>query len=213
MRNARGKNILKLGAKMKFYLKKAIIGLAYLLFSAVTAYAILFIPDLVGLKIALLVLNLSLYCYVLAVTAFQDGQTAYKVRLANDLNRKQIILTGDDIPLDKQNEYKHYKGFVIGLIICIPVIVLIGIHAILMATNSSNQDFGLVASYIYMMVYAFAGLHVKVENLFNVVSPYWNLLAIPVIILVQGVFFYLGGRKIELQQEMIREKHRMIHGE
>lgn len=213
MRNARGKNILKLGAKMKFYLKKAIVGLAYLLFSAVTAYAILFIPDLVGLKIALLVLNLSLYCYVLAVTAFQDGQAAYKVRLANDLNRKQIILTGDDIPLDTQKEYKHYKGFVIGLIICIPVIVLIGIHAILMATNSSNQDFGLVASYIYMMVYAFAGLHVKVENLFNVVSPYWNLLAIPVIILVQGVFFYLGGRKIELQQEMIREKHRMIHGE
>ncbi len=198
---------------MKYYLKKAIIGLVYLIFSAVTAYGVLFIPGLTWLKVILLVLNLGLYSYVLGSTAFQDGQAAYKIRMANDLNRKQIVLTGEDIPLDTQKEYKAYKGFIIGLVICIPLIVLLIIHAIVSTNNPSNQDYGTTASFIYLMAFAFAGVGVKVDSLFAVVSPYWSLLAIPVIVLVQGIMFYLGGRKIELQQEMIREKHRMIHGE
>ncbi len=198
---------------MKFYLKKAIIGFVYLIFSAMTSYGILFIPGLAWLKIILLVLNLGLYSYILSSTAFQDGQAAYKVRMANDLNRKQIILTGEDIPIDTQKEFKPYKGFIIGLVICIPLIVLLIIHAIVSANNPSNQDFGVTASFLYLVVYAFAGVGHSVDTVFTAVSPYWSLLAIPLMVLVQGVAFYLGGRKIELQQEMIREKHRMIHGE
>ncbi len=193
---------------MKFYLKKAIIGLVYLLFSAVTAYAVLLIPNLVGLKVVLLGLNLLLYCYILSATAFQDGQTSYKVRMANDLNRKQIVLTGEDIPLDTQKEYKAYKGIIIGLVVCLPLVVLLLLHTIF-----QNQGFGRTAGFCYMSFYAFAGVNVKIDKLFSLISPYWALLAIPVIVLVQGLFFYLGGRKIELQQEMIKEKHRMLHGE
>ncbi len=198
---------------MGYYLKKAIIGFVYLIFSAVTAYAILFIPDLAWLKIVLLILNLGLYSYVLASTAFQDGQSAYKVRMTNDLNRRQIIITGEDLPLDTKKEYKSYKGFIIGAVICIPLVVLLVIHAIVVKSNPTNKDFGITAGFMYLIVYAFAGVGVKVDNFFAVVSPYWALFAIPVIVLVQGVFYYLGGRKIELQQQMIKEKHKMLHGE
>ena len=196
-----------------YYVKKAMIGFVYLIFSAVVAYGILFIPGLPWLKIILLILNLGLYSYVLAQTAFQDGQTAYKVRLTNDLNRKQIVLTGEDIPIDTKKEFKTYKGFMIGFVICVPLIILLVIHAIVTSSNPSNQSFAETASFIYLMFYAFAGVNVKVENVFAMVSPYWALLAVPVIVFIQGFFFYLGGRKIELQQEMIKEKHKMIHGE
>ena len=198
---------------MKFYLKKAIIGLVYLLFSAVTAYGVLFIPGLTWLKIILLILNLSLYGYILASTAFQDGQASYKVRMINDLNRQQIVLTGEDIPIDTQKEYRPYKGFIIGLVICVPLIVLLIIHLIVTSTNPLNQDFGVTASFLYLSFYAFAGAKFGVDKVFASVSPYWTLIAIPVIVLIQGLFFYLGGRKIELQQEMIKEKHKILHGE
>ena len=199
---------------MKYYLKKSIIGLVYLIFSAITAYGVMFIPtDLSWLRILLLVLNLGLYTYVLAQTAFQDGQAAYKIRMANDLNRKQIVLTGEDIPINVKAEYKAYKGVIIGLVICLPLIVLIILHAIITATNPQNLDYGTASSFLYLTFFAFAGVGVNVEKLFTIVSPYWSLVAIPVIIAVEGLFFYLGGRKIELQQEMIREKHKMFHGE
>ena len=198
---------------MKFYLKKAVVGFVYLVFSAMASYGVLYIPGLAGLKVVLLILNLCLYLYVLSATAIQDGQSAYKIRMANDLNRKQIVLTGEDIPLDTQKEYKAYKGYIIGVVICLPLIVLLIIHSILMKTNPLNQDYGVAASVLYLSFYAFAGVNVKVGDLFAVVSPYWALVSIPVIILVQGFSFYLGGRKIELQQEMIRQRHKMIHGE
>ena len=198
---------------MKYYLKKAMIGFVYLIFSAITAYGILFIPDLSWLKIVLLVLNIGLYSYVLGATAFQDGQAAYKVRMANDLNRKQIVLTGEDIPLDTKNEYKPYKGFIIGLIICAPLIILLIIHAIVTSSTPSNVDFGNTACFIYMMAYAFAGVGVSIDKVFILVPPYWALLSVPLIVLIQGTLYSLGARKIELQQEMIKERHKMIHGE
>lgn len=198
---------------MGYYVKKAMIGFVYLIFSAITAYGIIFIPDLPWLRVILLILNVGLYSYVLGATAFQDGQAAYKVRMANDLNRKQIVLTGEDIPLDTKKEYKAYKGFIIGLIICAPLIILLTIHIIVTSSNPLNQDFGTTACFLYMMAYAFAGVNVSATKFFAVVSPYWTLLAIPLIVLVQGILYYLGGRKIELQQEMIRERQKIIHGE
>ena len=197
-----------------YYIKKAIIGLVYLLFSAVTAYGIMFIPaDFAWAKVVLLVLNLILYSYVLSATAFQDGQAAYKVRMTNDLNRKQIVLTGEDIPLDTKKEFRAYKGFIVGFVICVPLIILLIVHAVTTINTPKNQDFGITSSFIYLAFYAFAGVGVKVDYLFATVSPYWSLIAIPIIVAVQGVFYYLGGRKIELQQQMIKEKHKMLHGE
>lgn len=199
---------------MKYYLKKAIIGLVYLIFASITGYGIMFIPaDMAWVRIVLLILNVGLYSYVLSQTAFQDGQAAYKVRMLNDLNRKQIILTGEDLPIDTKSEYKAYKGLIIGLVICFPLIVLLIIHSIMGIVNPNNLDYGVTASFIYLSFYAFAGVGVKVDYLFTTVSPYWALLAIPVIMAVEGFFFYAGGRKIELQQEMIKEKHKMLHGE
>ena len=42
---------------------------------------------------------------------------------------------------------------------------------------------------------------------------YWSLIAIPVIVLTIGIAYYLGGKKIELQQQKIKEKQRLLSGE
>ena len=57
---------------MKYYLSHSLIGLLYLFFTAITAFAILMIQDLIWLKVILLVLNLALYVFIVATVAKKD---------------------------------------------------------------------------------------------------------------------------------------------
>ena len=78
-----------------YYIKQAIIPFMYLFFMALTALGIAMITDanLVWLKVVLALLNLGLYGVIVCATSYKDGQTALKVRIANDLERVQIIKT------------------------------------------------------------------------------------------------------------------------
>jgi hypothetical protein len=93
-----------------YYIKQAMIPAVYLIFMAMTAMGIAMITDanLVWLKAVLAVLNLALYGFIVAATSYKDGQTALKVRIANDLERMQIVKTGEDRPLKLREEYKAW---------------------------------------------------------------------------------------------------------
>lgn len=211
---------------MKYYLSHALLGLLYLFFSAITAFAILMIEGLIWLKVILLVLNLGLYVFIVATVAKKDGEDALKVRIANDLERKVIIQTGEDIQL-KKGEFAWWKGFVIGGVVCVPLVVLLIIHAILTSIDPTKTGAGAIAGFLYMMVFAFFRMDVVMgENVSTTVGSavqtnmpleagffYWSLLAIPVIVLTIGIAYYLGGKKIELQQQKIKEKQRLLSGE
>ncbi|MBR2498374.1 MAG: hypothetical protein IKB67_01490 [Clostridia bacterium] len=88
---------------MKFfwhYVKSAMVPFLYLIFMAFIAMGIVMINDnLLYLKIILSVLNISFYAYIVAMVFYKDGETALKTRLANDLERVQIVKTGEDRPL------------------------------------------------------------------------------------------------------------------
>ena len=211
---------------MKYYLSHALLGLLYLFFSAITAFAILMIEGLIWLKVILLVLNLGLYVFIVATVAKKDGEDALKVRIANDLERKVIIQTGEDIQL-KKGEFAWWKGFAIGGVVCVPLVVLLIIHAILTSIDPTKTGAGAIAGFLYMMVFAFFRMDVVMgENVSTTVGSavqtnmpldpsffYWTLLAIPVIVLTIGIAYYLGGKKIELQQQKIKEKQRLLSGE
>ena len=68
-----------------------------------------------------------------------------------------------------------------------------------------------------MMVFAFSRVNIgtgaTAATPINPAIYYWSLLAIPVIVLATGISYILGGKKIELQQQRIREKQRRIYGE
>ena len=189
----------------------------YLVMFDIIALGILCIGDkMVVLKVLLLVLNLGLYGFILCAVSFKDGQMALKVRMANDLNREQIVKTGKELPLKLNEEYKPWKGFLLGFNICIPLIIMTLIHFILTVGKdptiaSTANTSGALAGLLYMVVFAFA----QVKSTMAIISTtyYIALLAIPFFVVGMGVSYWLGGEKIIRQQEIIKEKHRQIYGD
>ena len=201
---------------MWYYVKQGLLPFIYLFFTAITAFGILCIEGLVWLKVLLLLLNIGLYVFIVSAASFKDGQEALKVRIANDLERMQIVRTGESLPLKLKEEYKPWKGFFHGFIACIPLVVLLIIHTVVILTGGGNGA-GAIAGFIYMMVFAFSRVNINTgataATPINPTIYYWSLLAIPVIVLATGISYILGGKKIELQQQRIREKQRRIYGE
>ena len=201
---------------MWYYVKQGLLPFIYLFFTAITAFGILCIEGLVWLKVLLLLLNIGLYVFIVSAASFKDGQEALKLRIANDLERMQIVRTGESLPLKLKEEYKPWKGFFHGFIACIPLVILLIIHTVVMLTGGGNGA-GAIAGFIYMMVFAFSRVNINTgataATPINPTIYYWSLLAIPVIVLAPGIAYILGGKKIELQQQRIREKQRRIYGE
>ena len=198
---------------MWYYVKQSMLSFVYLFFTAMTAIAIATIGDnLIWLKVVLGILNVGLYGVIIAAASFKDGQNALKVRMANDLERMQIIKTGEDRPLKLKEEYKPWKGFLTGFITCVPLLVLLILHTILiLVLGDAYTGAGITASIIYMMFYLFARVNSAVP-----VTPglfYWMLFALPFMMLLTGIPYILGARKIQLQQDAIKAKQRQIYGE
>lgn len=195
---------------MKYYLKNAVIPFVYLFFMMISALGILMIGDhLMWLKIVLAILNLALYEVIVCAFVFKQGEDAVKVRNANDLERKQIVLTGEPRPLKLAEEYKPFKGFIVGLVTCAPLLILMIVHTVIILCGGGNGA-GVVGSIIYLVVYVFFKLGGMATTAGTV---YAALAAVPVIMLSTGISYILGGKKIELQYKRIEESKRSIYGD
>ena len=182
---------------------------------ALTALGIAMITDanLVWLKVVLALLNLGLYGVIVCATSYKDGQTALKVRIANDLERVQIIKTGEDRPLKLLEEYKPWKGFMSGIVACLPCVILLIIHTILIfAVGKEFNGAGSIAGFLYMVFFIFIRLGAEVSAP-SVYIYYFTLTSLAVIPMFTGISYILGGKKIELQQQRIKEKQRQIYGD
>ena len=199
---------------MKFYLKKAFFIFVYIVLASFIAMAIAVIEGQVALKILLLVANLGLFIYIVCMMAYQDGQKALKVRIANDKEREHIIRTGEDININRSEEFKVYKGFLIGLVSCAPLLIFLALHLIISASNPANTTFSDISNYLYFFVGAFANL--DPSEIYEAViysTPYWSLLAIPPIMLAHGICFIFGAKKVEKQHQAVKDIHRSIYGD
>lgn len=197
---------------MKYYIKNAVLPFVYLFFMAITAFGILTIGDnLLWLKYVLLVLNLGLYVFIVCAYGYKMGQDALKTRNANDLERKQIILTGELRPLKLDEEYKPYKGALIGATACAPLIILLLLHTVLGLCGVGNGA-GIIASLVYLCFFAFFRASGSVAQA-TFGTYYITLIAVPVIVAAMGISYFLGARKIELQYKKIKENQRRIYGE
>ena len=196
---------------MWYYIKQAFLPFVYLIFMAMTAFGILCIDaDVDWLKYVLLALNLGLYGVIICALAYKDGQQALKVRIANDIERREIIRTGEDRPLKLKEEYKVWKGFLSGAIASAPALILTIIHAILYFTAGPVYNgAGAIASFVYMM---FSGF-IKISSELQQWHYYFNLIAIPFLTAMTGIPYILGAKKIQLQQDRIKAKQRQIYGD
>ena len=202
---------------MKTYLKQAFVPFVYLFLTAVIAFAILSIGDgLVWLKALLCACNIALYITVVGGISYKEGQTALKVRIANDTERRHIIRTGEDRPLRIAEEYKWWKGFLMGAIACAPMLILMLVHTVLILINPALNGAGVIACTFYMAFFAFMILGNGNSTSLKPLEPtkfYFNLISLPIVMLICGIGYMLGARKIQRQQDAIKQRHREIHGE
>ncbi len=197
---------------MKYYLKQSIFLVVYNLFMSMTAFAIIAIPEhLMWLQLILFALNIGLYLLIMSMTMFKEGELALKTRNANDLEREQLIRTGTSLPLKLNEEYKPWKGFLMGALVGAPMVICLIIHGILIAINPTFNGAGVASSFIYL------AYHAPVSVLLGKIS-HWGqyfimLYAIPIFATTSGVAYMLGGRKIQRQLDKISQKHHEIYGE
>lgn len=199
---------------MKFYTKKVGFVILYTMFTGIIASGILSIEGLVVLKIGLLLANIALFLYISCGITYQDGQKSYKILLSNDREREYMIKTGDICDICTTNEYHIRKGFLIGVFACVPLIILLALNLIITSANPQNVVVGEIAGFLYLPIYAFFNLDVANVHQELMYAPYyWTLLIIPLLVISQGVAYYLGAKKIEAQQESIKRTHQSIYGD
>ena len=195
---------------MWYYVKQSFISLIYLIFTAIIALVIMAIENF-WLRLGLSLLNLALYLTIVCAAAYKEGELALRVRIANDLERKEIIRTGADRPLKLREEYKDWKGFLFGLVACAPLIILLIIHTIIVNfIDTTSISVGAISAFIYADFYCFASLF------FGELAPwhyYFSLIAVPILSIATGVPYIIGAKKIERQRKVIKEKKRQIYGD
>lgn len=185
---------------MLYYLKKGFFSFLYLFFMMTISISINLIENLVWLKIILHLINAGLYFFIVGAVSYKDGQEALKIRISNDSLRREIIRTGEDKPLKLKEEYKPFKGAIIGTCVCIPLFLFLLIHLILILAGSETKTFGALASYIYSVTFAFfrmTGEEISMGEYF------YSLIFAGVLIPLYSVCYILGGKKAERRQEEI----------
>ncbi len=205
------KNLFTLGENMKYYFKKFLLLFVYLISSGIIATGALAFEGAEWIKLVFLILNLALFIFIYCAIAFKDGEKALKVRVSNDKIREIIVKTGEDYPLNLQGEFTIRKGFITGATACLPLVFLLLLH-LLFGNGSTNIALNSL-QLLYMAFYGFFNLDfLGVHSTVLYASPYWVLISIPVLVILHGVLFYLGGRRAELQQERIKNVHMAYHG-
>ncbi len=194
---------------MKYYLKKTVVPFVYTLIMACIAF---FFPwDKLPLFVSILIaiVNIAMYAVVVVITSFKDGETAMRLLHSNDAGRRRIIETGEDIKIDRNGEYKAYKGFLIGFFVCIPMVVLLILHTFLWILVE-NDVCGRIASIIYKgytILFNLAGQELVGDYC------YLALCAIPLITCISGIPYILGAKKMQRVYKDIKEQQKEIYGE
>ena len=195
-----------------YFLKEMVLPLIYLVILSVTSLGITAINNnLLWLKYLLNVLVLAFYGLIIGAISWKNGELGAKILHANDLERRRIIETGEDRPLNRLKEYRPWKGFVEGLAVCLPLILIMIVHTILILIDPNRIGAGALAGYLYMIVFMFFMPDLTMK--FSAGYYYLSLIAIPIFMVITGVAYILGYRKIQRQYEAVERKQNQIYGD
>lgn len=189
-----------------YYLKNAAIYYVYLILTMITAFAISAIKDLLWLKIILCILNMGLFCFIMFVMSAKTGEEAFKLKHTNDIKRRVIMETGDYYEFDTVKEYGRFKGVYIGLYASFPLFVMIFVQIILDICRVESSAISLVVGFTYGTFF----FPLRMIN--NTVSVYFSLYGAVIILLIAGLGYYFGARKIRLQTDKIKRTNEQIYG-
>ncbi len=182
-----------------------------MLLLAVTAAGIMCIR-ITWLAFALTLVNIALLIAITVIYMMRQGELAVKKMHANDLEREDMLRTGIPKELDKHKEYKPWKGYAIGAITTVPLLVCLFIHLILglVAGFGVHEGAGTVANVVHLTFTA--PIYVLSGNAIDGALCFALLYCVPISIVSAGISYRLGARKILKQYEKIRKTQESIYG-
>ncbi len=196
-----------------YYVKQALFGFVYLLFLAVSALGIMLIEN-IALVIVLLCLNLGLFIFLMFMYFIKEGEHAKEIKRANDLERREIIRTGEDRPLKEIQEYKPWKGFLTGALMAVPLLVFLLLYALIYACGGSENNFaGAVANFMYTPFFAFISVLLPEGATLSFGQYFIILYCIPFLSASAGVPYLIGAKKQQKKYDKIMDKQRMLYGD
>lgn len=197
---------------MWYLFKQSLVPFAYLFFSATIASGVFSIEGCDPIiAFVLLLINAGLYVFVVWSLLAKEGEKGFTARQTNDYNRKRIIETGEDLPLNIAEEYTWWKGFAVGGIIIAPLVILMLIHTIFLLAGSPIVGTGAITSFAYMVIFAFT--RIGATATVGIYDYYWTLLCIPFILSITGFAYIMGAKKKERQQKSIEQIKNNIRGD
>ena len=199
---------------MKYYLKKFLFLFVYIIMMDIVSFGAISIQTELWVRVLLSILSIAMYLFVVIIFGYAEGKLAEKTLFSNDNNRRFIIETGKDMPLKEHEEFKVWKGFVMGASVCFPMILGLIVHLIVYLCTGTVTAVGGATSICYMLFYApiFAGYLVS-GTVVPWASYFIMLYGIVVMTLAFGISYIVGAAKMKKEDDKIREKQKIIYGE
>ena len=198
---------------MWYYFKQTLFFFVYLIFMAMISLAITAI-GIDALEAVLFGLCIAMYTFIVCSSNYKDGQEAVKLLQSNNMRRKQIIQTGEYIEIKKAGEFRPWKGFLIGFIVVIPLVVMLIVHLILhLSSGGTANGAGAASGIVYMLFYAPYSSFMT-EAALKVGTHYFYLLyAVPYMMIICGVPYLIGAKKMQKQYDRIEQQQQMLYGD
>lgn len=196
---------------MWYYVKNFLFSFAYLIFMGLVPYGI----ETIGsgtFRILLNVGNVLLFLFLMGFFMMKEGEESRKRLKVNDMERKRILQTGELRPIKRAPEFRPWKGFFMGFNACAPLILTMLIHAIIYLFGGTNETAGVIGVTMYMgffMPYIMLkyGTLLKEDIFFT--EYFASLYAVVIIVLLYGLMYLLGAKKIEKQYAFIEERTKL----
>ena len=199
----------KIGWEILEYLRRALTPFVIKVMFGMTMFVLLLIEN-VQLRMVLMFVLLACDCVLSFVLFRSAGEQAYKMKQAGILSREQrpVGSAGAQGVYRPCKEYRPYKGFIIGLCICLLPLVLILVGA---TTGNAGCRAALLFTsgwaYLPVFVCLIAGnpdVTVPAETL------WWGLIIVGVILVLCGVAYILGARVEKRRQDALERRSETI---
>ncbi len=195
---------------MKYLLKLIVVPMVYLLCFAFSTVGIASISGFNELtKCIICAFFLLFYIFLVAIVMIKEGHDAYDILLRNNTQRRHMVETGVVVDFDTQKEYSVWKGFTIGLICCIPLVIMVVVH-LLLAPRGETSSVSIFCEMFYGVFFSVARTYKNANEMGFFIGSAFVVVALP---LITGVPFMLGASRRRKQQERVRQLNKELHGE
>lgn len=196
---------------MKFFAKALLIPFIYLIITAITGIGFANVEEIPrAVAFVIIFLDCILFLFIQGTFAFKHGEKGYKTLINNDIERREIVRTGEFREINKADEYAPWKGFVLGLLVCAPLIICMTIHTICYFSGSEYVGMGYLTGLIYNCF--FGMIQLTVENITSA-TYFLNLIMLPLVVLANGIPYVLGAKKTRTVYEKILAREKYLNGD